>query len=93
MFDPSSTDRYGEYIQEDWQLTHGEAVRGVRDVYVLDRVCFEDLEFPATKLVVIDGELRPLVDEAPPDLKPLTTNAGILHVGEEKCPYCGAPRE
>ena len=77
----SSTARFEEYQEEDFQLTHGEAVLGVRYGYIPERVSYA-IGFPDTRLIVIDGELRVLEDDAPPGLKPLSNDAALLRAGE-----------
>lgn len=71
------TDNSSAFIEEDFQITMGEMIEGIRLIPVTDVSPF-NAEFPKIKYTLIDGELRPVVDEAPSGLIPLLMEAGLL---------------
>ena len=73
----SGTAYYQEYVEEDFQLTLGEAILGVRYTDVPRRFS-EVAVTPSVRFSVIDGELYLLDEGAPPGLDPLPEEAGIL---------------
>ena len=69
------------FVEENFQLTHDESVLGVQYGSGVPEYQMHEISPDETlKLVVIDGELRPVRDDAPPDLRPLSQRARILQV-------------
>lgn len=78
----SGTDAYHrEYIAENFQLTLGESISGIRYSDVPQKFP-ETMGIPRVNLTIIDGELYLLDRGSPPGLTPLSDNAGILLVRE-----------
>ena len=74
----SGTAYYKEYIEENIQLTLGEAILGIRYTDIPQRFP-QTAATPNVKLTVIDGELYLLDEGTPPGLESLPKEAGILH--------------
>lgn len=72
------TDNYYEYISENFQLTHGEAIAGIRYIDIPPQRFAPTIASPTVRLIVIDGELYLLDEGAPPGWEPLPEDAGIL---------------
>lgn len=72
------TDSSQRYTSEDFQLTHGEAIAGMRYIDVPPRRFSPDAESPTIRLVVVDSELYLLNQGSPPDMEPMPESAGIL---------------
>jgi len=75
----SATADYAGYVIESFQLTHDEAVSGVRYAERAERFPFP-FNVPPVHLVVVDGEIFVVDEGAPPNLKPLSEDAGILRL-------------
>jgi len=77
----SGTADISEFIFEDFQLTHDQAIIGM--VYQNKQADIsDDIRSPKINLIIIDGELRRLERGAIPGYKPLPINAGILLLSE-----------
>jgi len=74
----SGTAYYQEYIEENFQLTLGEAISGIRYTDVLPQRFTPTPATSRVRLAVIDGELYLLDEGVPPGIEPLPEDAEAL---------------
>ena len=72
----SGTAYYDLYKEEDFQLTFTEASSGTRFYYSPEREVLQSSPYKS-KLVLLDGEYRPVVDGSPEGLIPFTAESRI----------------
>ena len=72
----SSTDGSGGFIRESFQLTHGEAIAGIRYTNVPPQGFSPADGAPTVRLIVIDDELYVMDEGSPPGLDGVAEDAG-----------------
>lgn len=74
----SGTANYKNFIEGYFQLTYDEALLDIHYHGDLPKYSELPAEDPPLKFLVLDGELRIVDEGSPPDMEPLSKDAGLF---------------